>query len=407
MYHVVTKCCARGKVVDVRHTPFGFRQWEWDGPQFKLNGLSWNLRGDTNFGVDAAGNGTVQETVDYMRRTHANHIRYWKPTGCGGLPNSRVLDELDANGVIARRDGIMDGMGCNYLHAIGGNKDLFDNWMVQLRAWVKEERNHPSIFAWSIENELTLINARNLGQLDGVEPRITRAAKMVMALDPTRPAMIDGGNCLRDQSLPVNGGHYIESSITSPGIALREYPDQAYTWEKIIANEKQCFPLALDRPILMGECFFMSGYTPGEMGQFGGEACFAGWGPATQRGGGLYAKMMTEGFRWYGIAAWQFCSSSGEFGFLQCNSQKPVALFCRQWNWTFAAGGTIQRKLKLFNDTRFADPIDAGWQLCVDGKPVAGETKTFALAPCEHREFDISFQVPRVSEPGGALESRL
>ncbi len=82
-----------------------------------------------------------------------------------------------AHGVIARRDGIMDGMGCNYLHAIGGNKELFDNWMIQLRAWVKEERNHPSIFAWSMENELTLINARNCGQLKPVEPRITRAVQ--------------------------------------------------------------------------------------------------------------------------------------------------------------------------------------------------------------------------------------
>ncbi len=300
---------------------------------------------------------------------------------------------MDANGVDRppRRHHGRHGL---QLHAaIGGNKDLFDNWMVQLQAMVKEERNHPSIFAWSIENELTLINARNLGQLDRVEPRITRAAKMVMAMDPTRPAMIDGGNCLRDQSLPVNGSHYIEGSITAPGIALREYPDQAYTWEKIIANEKQCFPLALDRPILMGECFFMSGFTPGEMGQFGGEGCFAGVGPSTQRGGGLFAKMMTEGFRWHGIAGWEFCSGSGEFGNMHCNSQKPVALFCRQWNWTFGSGGSESTAtLKLFNDTRFADPIDAAWQLRVGGKPVAGERQTFALAPCEHREFDVCCQ---------------
>ena len=279
MYRVVTKVLLGGKVVDVRHTPFGFRQWEWDSPQFKLNGLPWNLRGDTGPGVDGFSAGTVQETVDYFRQSGQNHIRYWNALGSAGLTKSQVLDALDAHGIIARRDGIMDGMGCNYLHAIGGNQELFDNWMIQLRAWVKEERNHPSIFAWSIENELTLINARNLGQLKPVEPRITRAAKMVMAMDPTRPAMIDGGNCLTDQSLPVNGSHYIEGSITSPGIALREYPDQAYTWDKIIPNEKQCFPLALDRPILMGECFFMSGFTPGEMAQFGGEGCFAGWGP--------------------------------------------------------------------------------------------------------------------------------
>ncbi len=92
-----------------------------------------------------------------------------------------MLDALDAHGVIVRRDGIMDGMGCNYMGNLGGNEALFENWIPQLQAMVKEERNHPSIFAWSMENELTLINARNFGLLKQVEPRITRAAKAVMA----------------------------------------------------------------------------------------------------------------------------------------------------------------------------------------------------------------------------------
>ena len=60
MYRVVTKVLLGGKVVDVRRTPFGFRQWEWDSPQFKLNGLPWNLRGDTAAGVDGFSQGTVR-----------------------------------------------------------------------------------------------------------------------------------------------------------------------------------------------------------------------------------------------------------------------------------------------------------------------------------------------------------
>jgi beta-galactosidase len=396
MYRVVTKIVLGGKVVDVRRTSFGFRQWEWDSPQFKLNGLPWNLRGDTAAGVDGFSQGTVQETVDYFRQSGQNHIRYWNPLGSAGQQKSQVLDSLDAHGVIVRRDGIMDGMGCNYMGNLGGNEALFENWIPQLKAMVKEERNHPSIFAWSMENELTLINARNFGLLKQVEPRITRAAQAVMALDPTRPAMIDGGNCLSTQTLPVNNGHYIESSITEPGIPLRDYPDQAYTWEKIVENEKKVFPLALDRPILLGECFFMSGWTPGQLAEFGGEGCFAGAGPYTQRGGGLYAKMMTEGFRWHGIAGWEFSFSGGQAGNMHFNSQKPVALFCRQWNWTLGGGSEVRRTLKLFNDTRFADPIEAAWELRLDGRRVVGQVQSFALAACEHREFDVTVKVPQV-----------
>jgi beta-galactosidase/beta-glucuronidase len=129
-------------------------------------------------GVDALNNGTLEQSLQYWRESNQNSCRYWNPLGNGGLQKSQVLDALDAQGIIVRRSGIMDGMGCNYSHALGTNKPLFDNWVVQLKAMVKEERNHPSILVWSIENELTLINARNCGILKQVEPQLpeTRCA---------------------------------------------------------------------------------------------------------------------------------------------------------------------------------------------------------------------------------------
>ncbi len=72
MYQVVTKVLLGGKVVDVRHTPFGFRQWEWDSSQFKLNGLPWNLRGEWGPGVDYASEGTAEDTASFFRQTGAN-----------------------------------------------------------------------------------------------------------------------------------------------------------------------------------------------------------------------------------------------------------------------------------------------------------------------------------------------
>ena len=40
-YHVVTRLSVAGKVIDERKTKFGFREWSYDGPQFKLNGVPW------------------------------------------------------------------------------------------------------------------------------------------------------------------------------------------------------------------------------------------------------------------------------------------------------------------------------------------------------------------------------
>ncbi|MCY2991370.1 MAG: hypothetical protein NTY19_26375 [Planctomycetota bacterium] len=404
LYDVVTRVSLDGKIVDVRRTPFGFRQWEWTGPQFKLNGVPWQLWADV---TDSDGRPGAAATVARWRRQGHNMWRFWGDR-FGDLNQQAALDFMDAQGIPVRRSGIFDGQGANYLHGLVSTEtvngkqvtvafqDLFDNWLTQLKAWVKAERNHPSIFVWSIENEITFINSRNLGLAPYVEPQIARAAKEVMALDPTRPAMVDGGNCLMDKSLPINGCHYVETF-------WRDYPDEAYTLERaLLAHEKALSPgwgksiwqLMPDRPIFMGESYFVRGMNPADFAQFGGESAFTGW-AYTKRGAGLYAKMLAEGYRWHGVAAQHFWFGA-EDADLHQNSWQPVCVFCRQWNWTFAGGTPVTRTLKVFNDTHYSDPIEMGWELKLDGQRVAGEKQLYHLAPGAHQEVEIIVQVPAV-----------
>jgi hypothetical protein len=60
---------------------------------------------------------------------------------------------------------------------------------------------------------------------------IRRAVREVMALDPTRPALIDGGDALTDKSLPVYGNHYNEGNF-------RQYPDEAYSMDWAFSRNK-------------------------------------------------------------------------------------------------------------------------------------------------------------------------
>ena len=46
---------------------------------------------------------------------------------------------MEQRGIIVRRSGIFDGEGANYLHQLANGTELFDNWIEQLKAWVKEE----------------------------------------------------------------------------------------------------------------------------------------------------------------------------------------------------------------------------------------------------------------------------
>jgi len=395
MYVLVTTVLVDGKAVDVRRTPFGYRQWEWSTPQFKLNGVPWQVWGDSD-----GYNLPLSEAVAVWKAKDIRECRVDEVNRYCKVDHSAALDYLDAHGMIVRRSGILDGMGANYMHGLRNNPEFYDNWRTQLKAMVREERNHPSLMIWSIENEITFVNARNLGLSKDVEPEIERAAKMVMELDPTHPVMVDGGNALIDHSLPVNGVHYIETFF-------RDYPEEAYTLAKAyVSNEqnvlpgmgKNPWPLMKDRPIFMGESYAIRGYQTSAFSIFAGEGCFSGWNEQSRRGAGLLCKMLAEGYRWVGVGGMQFTGRSADTGGLQANSYHPVCVFCRDWDWTFGSGANVSRTLKVFNDTRFGDPIESAWELDINGKQVAGEKKEFNLAPGEHQEYSIDFTVPPVNE---------
>lgn len=66
-----------------------------------------------------------------------------------------------------------------------------------------------------------------------------------------------------------------------------------------------------DRPIFHGECFFANGYTPAAFAGLGGDRCFIGM-SETHAARGLYAKMLSEGWRWCDVAAWHMWFGSAD-----------------------------------------------------------------------------------------------
>ena len=387
LYDVVTTVRMDGKAVDVARTRFGFREWEWNSDVFKLNGIVWNLRAAIDYG---------KTPEDFLERVVGkcgqNMLRLWGP-GLWDLSRKQALDWFDEHGIPIRVSGIFDGEGCNYRLAFEKgkpNQPLFDHWREQLAAWVKTERNHPSVFIWSVENEVTFINSCNFGTCDTVEPEIRKGAAEVEKLDPTRPTMEDGGRCLKDQSMPVNGCHYNDRFG-------RELPDSAYTSRAYWYTHTEHGPwlMVTNRPIFHGECFFAAGIAPQEYSLVDGDRCFLGLADA-EHAKGLYGRMLSEGWRWDGVAAFHFWANLADGTWTP--SWQPVALFCRQWNWTFGGKSEVQRTLKLFNDTRFDDPIVAAWSFSVGGKKIADDSKTFHLKAGTAEEFQIAFTTPRVKE---------
>ncbi len=394
-YVVITRIRRNGAVIDERHTRFGFREWGWNGATFTLNGILWHGRAD----LADYGKANVKALATWKKHGQ-NWQRVWAETDYDGKEMEAALNFFDDNGIPVRRTGIFDGEGANYAltknttqngkEVTVANRALFDNWRRQLVAWAKGQRNHPSIFVWSMENEITFINANVFGLNEYTDPEMKRAAAELAALDPTRPQMTDGGNALLDESLPIYGGHYLESELT-------RYPDESYTLEEARKSGSpghQRWPITHLRPIVMGESFFAEGNDAAALATVGGESAYVGKAesyPAM----GLIAKMLSEGYRWNEQVSFQLWMG-GESD-LYYNSWQPIAVLCRQWNWQFAAGSHVKRTLGIFNDTTSSDPITLTWSLKVLGKTIATATSVRPVGAGHCDKFDIQLDLPTVS----------
>ncbi len=380
LYDVVTTVRAGGEAADVRRTRMGFREWDWSTPRLKLNGIAWKLW--HNHGYHHVG--TPDEALAKMRKDHCNTSR-WR-VGLGSLKNwnglnyREYLEYCDENGIIVRTTSPWDGMFVNYNLRPQQNPEIWDHAEHMIVQWAKGVRNHPSIACWSLQNEIVLINGRNIKTYGPLMGNISQA---VMEIDPTRPTMNDGAGDA-DPRVPINGLHYPENK------AVRLYPDEAYTWEHSGKGHRRMAPPDPDKPTWCGESYYTGGKSIGWFASVGGEECFRGIAHC-QDARATMAKILVEGFRWQGIAAADFLTAPSPHN----NSLSDVAVFCRQWDWTHASGATVPRRMKLLNMTRYDSPIDVSWTLTFEGKTVDSGSKTFTVAPGTGEEFDVTVTMPQ------------
>ena len=395
-YVVHTRVLVDGKLQDETRTKFGFREWEWAGKEFKLNGVPFHGR------ADLAEYGKASDAAARIWKQHGQNMqRVWAETSYDGMEMERALDWFDAAGVPVRRTGIFDGEGANYRlteqvreggkEKTTANRALFDHFRTQLKAWVKAQRNHPSIFIWSMENEITFINANVFGLNEYTDPEMHRAAAELAALDPTRPQMTDGGNALLDESLPVYGGHYLESDFSY-------YPDEAYTLAEALKSGEaghQRWPIRQAKPILLGESFFAQGNDAAALASIGGESAFVGKAESYPAMGQI-GKILSEGYRWNGQVSFHFWMGGESDAYY--NSWQPVAVLCREWDWRFASGQRVKRTFGIFNDTRFANPITFTWRLRIGGKTAAEQTTVHTVGAGQNQKFSVELTMPRATE---------
>jgi len=404
MYHLRTTVTVNGTPVDISEVPFGFREWGNRGKDFTLNGIVWHGWADLI--------GEAKSKEDWLAKYRNSNQRFMRLSGDAqnggyrwrGMSFGDSLDWFDRNGVVVRRSNVLDGEMIGYmaietddelkkLYGSEIKKELMNNWVDQLAAQVRAERNHPSIHLWSIENEWLYINCINLygGLMDEFEREVARAGAAVEKADPTRLWMVDGGGAGKDQLFPVHGDHYVFSPNDG------RYPDLAYQAYETGGGRGR-WVWDQKRPRYLAEDFYASGVNPADYAWIGGETTFQGKAQSHEAIARVQ-RMLTEGYRWAGLyGAWHFWVGDEGERFGKYTAFSPLAVFTRQYDWSFGSGQAVKRTFGIFNDTRDARPVEFTWTLNVGGKTVATKTTTHPVEPGSNQKFDALIEMPRVSQ---------
>ncbi|MFZ4057557.1 MAG: beta-galactosidase GalA [Ferruginibacter sp.] len=209
LYRVVVVLQTQGKTIDTVMHRMGIRTFQFDAKNgFSLNGKTIKIKG-TNNHQDHAGLGAA--LPDYMQYYR---IQLLKNMGSNAYrtshnaPTPELLDACDSLGMLVLDEQRLLNSSTEYLH--------------QFERLIKRDRNHPSVFLWSIGNEEGWIQTTTTGK------RIAQTLlKTQQTLDPTRTSTYaaDLANVFHgvNEVIPVRGFNYRHLGVAD---YHRDHPNQ-------------------------------------------------------------------------------------------------------------------------------------------------------------------------------------
>jgi beta-galactosidase len=233
LYAAVTQVSVGGEVVDVYRTNFGIRTLELSADRgLIVNGEAIKVKGVCNHhDLGALGSATYprgkERQLEILAEMGANGIR------TAHNPEAPVFYELaDRLGFLVMDEAF--DVWSNGKTALDHHL-FFDEWHEQdLRSMIRRDRNHPSVFIWSIGNEIP--DQSN----SGIGPTANAIRQIANDEDPTRQTT-SGMNSANPGSAFADSMQSIGLNYQGSGVrdAAPEYPDfhNAYPTRFLIGTE--------------------------------------------------------------------------------------------------------------------------------------------------------------------------
>ena len=210
LYKLVSEIKADNTVVDKIETEFGIKTIRWDKDKgFFLNGKHVVIKGMCNHQDQAGVGSALPDRLQYYRIERLKEMGVNAYRTSHNPPTIELLEACDRLGMI-----VMDE---NRL--MGSTPEFTD----QFEHLILRDRNHPSVFVWSIGNEEWKIQNNDVGK------RIAQSLiRIQKKLDPTRLVTYAANNGNQYEGinsvLPIRGFNYM--NISNIDKYRKEHPDQ-------------------------------------------------------------------------------------------------------------------------------------------------------------------------------------
>jgi len=264
LYRVVSVIRSGNRTIDSVQHRMGIRTFRFDAKEgFLLNGQHLKIQGTNNHQDHAGVGSALPETLQYYR------VRLLKNMGVNACrtshnaPTPAFLDACDSLGMLVLDENRLLNSSPEYID--------------QFQRMILRDRNHPSVFLWSIGNEEGWVQTNSNGK---------RIAQTLLAkqkeLDPSRTSTYaaDLANTFTgvNEVIPIRGFNYRQfgvadyhrdhpgqpilgtemgSTVTTRGIyekdSIRGYvPDQDITAPSWASRAEDWWVLAAENPFWMG-----------------------------------------------------------------------------------------------------------------------------------------------------------
>lgn len=208
LYKIVVELKANGKIIDSKNLRFGLRTIEIKNNGVFLNGQFVKIQGTNNHQDHAGVGSAIPDYLQYYRISLLKNMGSNAYRTSHNAPTPELLEACDSLGMLVMDEQRLLNSGTEYI--------------TQFERLLKRDRNHASVFMWSIGNEEGWIQTTTAGK------RIALSLiEKQKQLDPTRTCTYaaDLANVYRgvNEVIPVRGFNYRQFAVAD---YHKDHPNQ-------------------------------------------------------------------------------------------------------------------------------------------------------------------------------------